>query len=109
MYLPVFAVTVPSVLLNVLSAEWIMHWNVVESIKGNTVNAKLLGVVGFFGRYGLFTSFISSSLNDTPLIIHVTGSGIALWYPQLMITVLPLHTVVFSGGVVIVTIGKHIQ
>ena len=42
-------------------------------------------------------------MNDVPLIIHVTDNAVALTYPQLMVTSLPLQTVVFSGGVAIVT------
>ena len=38
------------------------------------------------------------------LILHATSSGVSLSYPQLMVTSLPLQTVVSSGGVVIVTI-----
>ena len=50
---------------------------------------------------------ISPSVNDVPLIIHVTGNVKSLWYPQLMVTLLPLHAVVFSGDLVIVTIGAY--
>ena len=42
-------------------------------------------------------------MNNIPLIIHVTGNAVAVTYPQLMVTSLPLHTVVFSGGDEIVT------
>ena len=45
------------------------------------------------------------SLYVIPLITHKTGKLALLWYPQLMVTLLSLQTVTFSGGVTIVTTG----
>ena len=74
----------------------------------DTVSERVLGFPRLLSQYnGLST--ISSGLNEVPLIIHVTGNGVVLLYPQLMVTSLPLHTVVFSGGVVIVTKAIHIR
>ena len=105
--IPAVAVTLPSVLV-VFRVEWTTHWKVVLPLIENTVNERALGVEGLFCRYSSFIFTISYSVNDVPLIIHVTGNGVTLWYPQLMITLLPLQTVVFSGGLVIVTVGTYI-
>ena len=102
MYIPVITFTVPSVLV-VDGVEWTIHWKVVVLLMENTVNEIVLGFPGLFSWYnGLSTT--SCWVNDVPLIIHVTGNVVAHWYPQLMVTLLLLLTVVFSGGVVIVTI-----
>ena len=101
-YVPV-RVTVPGLLIIVVfEDECTVHWKVVVRLIENTVNEYLKGVVGLFNWYiGLFT--ISSSLYDVPLIIHVTGNVMLLWYPQLMMTSLPSQTVLFRGGLVIIT------
>ena len=102
-YIPV--ITVPSVLV-MFWIEWTIHWKVVVPLIERTVSERALGVVGLFSRYSLLRP---SSVNDVPLIIHITGSRVSLWYPQLMVTSLPLHTIVFSGGLVTVTTGKPIH
>ena len=84
--------------------EWTIHWKVVVPLIENTVNETVIGLVGLFSWYnGLSTT--SYWVNDVPLIIHVTGNALALRYPQLMITLLPLQKliVVFWGGLVIMT------
>ena len=105
-YIPVATVTVPSVLI-VFEAEWTIHWKVVVWLIENTVSERALGLLGLFSWYSGLLS-ISCWVNDVPLIIHVTGNTIACWYPQLMITLLPLHAVVFSGGLVIITTTVYI-
>ena len=100
-YIPAVTVTIPSVLV-VDEVELNVHWKAVLWLIENTVNDIVLGLVGLFSWYnGLSTTFCW--VNDVPLIIHVTGNEVADWYPQLMITLLLLHTVVFSGGCMIVT------
>ena len=44
--------------------------------------------------------FFLIKINDVPLIIHTTGLATTIACPQLMVTLLPLQTVVFSGGVI---------
>ena len=101
-------ITVPLVLVVVFGVDRTIHWKVVVALIENTVNDVSTGVRIKFRRYnGLFT--ISCRVNDLPLIIHVTGTALEPSYPQLMVTSLPLLTVLFSGGVVIVTAGKYKQ
>ena len=82
-------IIVPRVLVVVTGVDRTIHWKVVVTLIENTVNDVTIGLVGLFRRYnGLFT--ISCRVNDLPLIIHVTGTAVALTYPQLMLTSLPL-------------------
>ena len=95
-------VIVPRALIDMLGDEWTAHWKVVVTLIENTVSETLIGVVGLFNWYnGLST--ISCWVNNIPLIIHETGNALELWYPQLMITSLPLQTVAFSGGLWLTT------
>ena len=101
MYIPLITITVPFVLV-VTGIDRTIHWKVVVPLIENTVNESVGALAGLFSRYdGLFTIFCR--VNDVPLIIHVTGNRVAVRCPQLMVTSLPLQTVVFSGGLVIIT------
>ena len=82
-----------------------MHWIVVLSLIENIVNEIVIGLPGLFSRYNGLLCMADWS-NGVPLITHTVGKALLLpVYPQLMLTLLPLQTVVFSGGVIKVTTG----